>query len=247
MLATIYGACILVFLTLLALFGFPGIYLWCRLVKKWDTRRIGQHFIWMYGRVWFLAFRPIVKFYINPQGPEKLPRPCVVVCNHLSIFDLYCLGSLPASDVSIVVKAWPFKMLWSTPFMRMASYLDIERTPPEIFQRQVAEVMARRDVLLFYPEGRRSRDGQLQRFRSGAFKIALEHKAWVVPLCLAGTEDLLPPGKKTLRPATIRIRLLDPIPSTAFEGELAHIALRKHVKKIMQAEIERMRKANKEG
>ncbi len=238
--ATLYGLPALGCVTLLALFFFPLLYAWKRLTTSWGGPRIARHFIWLYGRVWRVAFRPIVRFEIRMPPAEELPRPCVVVSNHLSVFDIYSMAALPVSDVAMVVRAWPFRMFWSAPFMRLAGYLDIERSRPEDAWQHIGEVLENGTLLIFFPEGHRSRDGQLQRFRSGAFKAALEHKAWVLPLCLNGTQELLPPKSRLLRPATVRIHALEPISPDVFTGELAHGALRRHVKKLMAEELARM-------
>lgn len=203
--------------------------------------RIARHLIWLYGKLWQLAFRPLMRYSTRMPAAQDLPRPCIVVCNHLSVFDIYSLAALPDSDVAMVVKAWPFRMFWTAPFMRMAGYLDIERSRPEDAWQQIGEILASGTLLVFFPEGSRSKDGRLQRFRSGAFKAAVEYNAWVLPVCISGTDRLLPPGGRLLRPATVRIHALEPVSPTLFSGELAHSALRRHVRALMAAELERMR------
>lgn len=245
--ATAYGLTALGGVTLLALLCFPAVFLWKRLSTSWSTERIAQHFIWLYGRAWRLAFAPIVRFEIRMPPASSLPRPCVVVCNHLSVFDIYILASLPASNVAMVVRAWPFRMFWSAPFMRLAGYLDIERSRSEDAWRRIGEILRSGTLLVFFPEGSRSRDGSLQRFRSGAFKAALAHDAWILPLCITGTDKLLPPKKRLLHPATVRIHALEPVPPREFKGELAHGALRKHVKARMAEELARMRAFDARG
>ena len=53
------------------------------------------------------------------------------------------------------------------------------------------------------PEAHRSRNGKLGRFYSGAFKVAVETGVPVVPLCITGTDEMLPPGRWWLRPARV--------------------------------------------
>lgn len=238
---TALGLLLLGLSTLGALCVFPVVYLQQRLVTKRSPQRIGRHFIWVYGRIWMLVFRPLVRFRVRMPPAASLPRPCIAVCNHLSIFDIYFLAALPVSDVAMVVRSWPFRMFWSRPFMRLAGYLDIEGSTPQAAARQLGSLLEQGVVLVFFPEGHRSRDGQLQRFRSGAFKLALERGLPVLPLCITGTDQLLPPGQLLMHPAVLRIHALEPVDPAPFSGELGHIALRKHVKALMARELERMR------
>ncbi|MED5388594.1 MAG: lysophospholipid acyltransferase family protein, partial [Pseudomonadota bacterium] len=54
--------------------------------------------------------------------------------------------------------------------------------------------------VLFFPEGTRSRDGQLKPFKKGAFKMAQDLQLPVLPITLTGTFEILPPGTARLRP-----------------------------------------------
>ena len=62
--------------------------------------------------------------------------------------------------------------------------------------------------LIIWPEGHRSRDGKLRRFKNGAFQLALATGRPIVPVCIVGSRQMLPPGKRFLSPARIRIILL---------------------------------------
>jgi len=243
--ATAYGLPALGVVTLLALLAFPVVFASKALTTSWSAGRIARHFIWLYGRAWMLAFRPLVRFEIAMPQPQELPRPCVVICNHLSVFDIYSLSALPDSDVSMVVRAWPFRMFWSAPFMRLAGYLDIERSRSEDAWERIGEILDAGTLLVFFPEGHRSRDGSLQRFRSGAFRAAVRQGAWVLPVCISGTDELLPPGGRLLSPATVRVHALEPVSALAFQGELAHSDMRKLVKARMSRELARMRRGDR--
>jgi 1-acyl-sn-glycerol-3-phosphate acyltransferase len=95
--------------------------------------------------------------------------------------------------------------------------------------------------VLFFPEGHRSRTGHIQQFQSGAFRLAIETGIPVVPLCITGTDTLLPPGHYRLHPANIRLKALPPIDPTAFTGSFPHIKMRRYVHSLMAGEIGRMR------
>ena len=113
--ATAYGAPALVLVTVGVLCFYPLVYAWKRLSAGWTGRRIARHFIWLYGRAWRVAFSPFVRFVVRMPAARDFPRPCIVVCNHLSVFDIYSMSLLPVSDVAMTVRSWPL-----SPFLEQA-------------------------------------------------------------------------------------------------------------------------------
>ncbi len=232
---------LLVFCTLLGVMLFPiGFVLW-KLVTGWDGGRIMRHFIWLYGKACLLVMRPFVRF--RQQNFEYLlsDEPCLLVVNHLSFFDTYCMALLPAHNVTFAVRAWPFRMPWYGWFMRLAGYLDVETADWETTRCSAAATFSQGGHLLFFPEGHRSRDGDLQRFYNGAFRLATELGVRLVPLCITGTDRLLPPRHFWFKPAVITLRALPPLEGRAFPGPEGHRLLRKQVKKQMAEALEQMR------
>lgn len=51
--------------------------------------------------------------------------------------------------------------------------------------------------VFFFPEGTRTRTGQVQDFKIGAFKLASERQAVIIPITILGTGALMPPGEET--------------------------------------------------
>jgi len=219
-----------------------GFLLWRRL-SNWSVAKIARHFIWIYGRGWMLIVAPFVSF--KRSGFDKAYRqrtPCIYVINHLSFFDTYCMALQPVSDIAFAVRAWPFRRLfWYTAFMRLARYLDVEADGFDVSVEQAQAITAAGGSILFFPEGHRSRDGELQRFYSGAFLLALKLDLPLVPLCITGTDTLLPPGTFRMRPAKVRMQALPPVNPADFSGDDAHILMRKQVKKMMVQKIKEMR------
>ncbi len=187
---------------------------------------------------------PFVSFKLHGFDRRYRERtPCIYVINHLSFFDTFCMAMQPVSDISFAVRAWPFRRLfWYTYFMRLARYLDVEKLGFSESLGSAQEIVAAGGSILFYPEGHRSRDGELQRFYSGAFLLALKLGLPLVPLCISGTDILLPPGTFKMQPSTIRMHALDPVDPTQFSGLGAHLTMRKQVKEAMARELATMRR-----
>jgi 1-acyl-sn-glycerol-3-phosphate acyltransferase len=172
---------------------------------------------------------PFLRFRREGFTPETAQRPCILVVNHLSFFDTFFMGALPFFDVTFAVRSWPFKMVWFTLFMRLAKYMDVERMTGEETFAAARKVLDGGGRILFFPEGHRSRDGRLHRFHSGAFRISVATGVPIVPLCLTGTGQLLPPGRWWLAPAKVRLRALPARDPKAFSGPLAYRKLRDEV------------------
>jgi len=58
---------------------------------------------------------------------------------------------------------------------------------------------------LVYPEGTRSPDGRLQRFKKGVFVMAIKAGAPIVPISVSGSNKIMPKGKFVMRPGVVRI------------------------------------------
>lgn len=232
---------LLVLWTLIGILCFPlGFILW-KLTSGWDSGRIMRHFIWIYGRGWLLIMRPFVRFRREGFENLKIDKPCILVVNHLSFFDTYCMGLLPLHDITFAVRAWPFRMLWYGWFMRLAGYLDVESSEWNGILRSAADLVAKGGHLLFFPEGHRSRSGKLQHFHSGAFRLAADLDVRLIPLCIRGTDTLLPPGRFWLQPAEITLRALPPVEGKAYSGSEGARELRKLVKGRMTDNLAQMR------
>lgn len=228
--------------TLLGILIFPAIFLLTKLVTRWSGARIMRLFIWIYGRGWMTFSLPFMRISREGFTTENSRPPAILIVNHLSFFDTYCMGALPYSNISFAVRAWPFKMFWYAPFMRLADYLNVEDESWEQTLESSKKILGEGGSILFFPEGHRSRDGGLQRFYSGPFRISVETGVPVVPICITGSDTLLPPGRNWLFPAHIHLAALPPILPQNYSGPTAHIQLRKAVKGVMKEKIRAMRR-----
>jgi len=223
----------MVLLTGFGILLFPfGFFAW-KIVTRWETSLIVRHFIWIYGRAWLVIMSPFVRFSRTCFKKSEVNAPCILVVNHLSFFDTFCMALLPIFDVTFTVRSWPFKMPWFYPFMRMSGYIDAESSEWDPLVAIARKRFSKGSCVLFFPEGHRSRNGDLQRFYSGAFRLAIETGVPVLPLCITGTYSLWPHGRWWLAPARIHLTMLPHVDSSLFKGPRAHIEMRKHVKALI--------------
>ena len=213
---------------------FPLLLVIWLIVTRWSFSKIVRHLIWIYGRFWLWIVSPFVRLKLNIAKPEQLKKPRIYVANHLSFFDIFFLSAMPVFDVVICLRSWPFKMAWYALFMRFAGYLDVESLSWEQILEQTDKILKQGHSILIFPQGHRSRDGRLTRFYSGAFNLACHFNVPIVPICITGTDQVLPPGRRWMAPADVRLECLEQVEPKSRKQDLGHIELRKRVRKVME-------------
>ena len=201
--------------TLVGIVCSPALIAILTIATGWKIDRVVRYWIKVHGRGLIVIVSPFVRF--RKEGLETIPLPSILIVNHLSFVDGYYMASLPFHDMTFAVGAWPFKMYWYTAFMRLARYIDVENVAWNDAVAICRRAASANGCVLFFPEGHRSKDRRLQPFYSGAFRMAIETGLPLVPLCITGTDILLPPGKHWLHPADIRLRALPAVDPAGFQ------------------------------
>jgi 1-acyl-sn-glycerol-3-phosphate acyltransferase len=195
-------------------FLYAGALLVFLVTAPFDRRRVALH---LYSCAWatfYVVANPLWRLRV--EGRERLPwrGPAVLVANHLSMLDILVVYGLfrPFKWVS---KAELFRVPFVGWNMAMNDYVPLRRGEAESVRRMMDHCrrhLAAGTPVLVFPEGTRSRDGRLQRFKDGAFRLALEAGCPVVPVAITGTFDSLPKtGVVLQRGMHATVRVLDPI------------------------------------
>lgn len=178
-----------------------------------DRRRLALH---LYSCAWGTFYVVMNPFWrLRVEGREKLPwrGPAVLVANHLSLLDILVLYAL-FRPFKWVAKAELFRLPIVGWNMVINDYVRIWRGHTDSIRRMMEHCrahLARGAPVLIFPEGTRSRDGRLQQFKDGAFRLAHEFGCPVVPIVIDGTFEGLPKTGLTVGPMRARVRVLDPI------------------------------------
>jgi len=142
------------------------------------------------------------------MGTEHIPRegPVLITPNHQTYAD--------PPLVSIPVRRPVFYMAWSRLFqiplfgrcirLLRAFPVQIESSDPRATREAVRLLQAGGAVMIF-PEGGRSADGRIGRFKPGAFRLAVNVGVPVLPVTIAGGHEAWPPGRALPRPGRITI------------------------------------------
>jgi 1-acyl-sn-glycerol-3-phosphate acyltransferase len=147
-------------------------------------------------RVWASLILRISGIRVRVEGLEYInPRETAIYCvNHQSAMDIPVLyASLPA-QFRFVAKRSLFNLPFMGWHMRRSGHIPVDRDRPheamKSMKKASQEIREGKSVVLF-PEGHRSRDGQLLPFKAGSFYIAILAGVPIVPITVNGTSYVL--------------------------------------------------------
>jgi len=163
------------------------------------------------------TFALIVGIRVEVRGRENL-RPdqtVVYMSNHVSMLDGPLLVAHLRRRVRVIIKKEAFRLPVVGTGMKFIGFVPVDRkggdTGKAVIEKAVETVKASGDAFVIFPEGTRSRDGALQRFRRGGFFLAVETGSPIVPAALQGTRALMPKGSFFIRSGRVRITILPAI------------------------------------
>jgi len=167
-----------------------------------------------------LRFNPYWKISIKGQEKYDGSRPTIFIANHQSFFDLPLAYLLPWGMKWVTKKGLIYIPFFGW-IIRMTGHLTIDRsrmTSVRKLEKLVNPLQENIPVMIF-PEGTRSRDGKLKRFKNGAFQLAKKHNIRLQPLVFNGGHEALPTHEWRFK---IRqkffVSVLDPINPDNFES-----------------------------
>lgn len=155
---------------------------------------------WVKTLVWVAGIR------IEVKGAPIRQAPTVYVGNHLSFFDVViCIVTMPR-PMAFISKIENKKMPLVSWWMYALGCVFIDRSD---LRQQVKELKKAQDRLAkglsytLFPEGTRSKDGRLQEFKAGAFKVATKSGVDIQPFGIEGTPGIMKRGSIIVYPVTV--------------------------------------------
>lgn len=172
--------------------------------------------------MWSRSFFYLMFIPVTIEGTENLEKgkSYVFVANHQSMFDVWLVyGWLP-----VIFKWMMKKELGRIPFVgtacRCAGHVMVDRSNPraavESMQR-IKKALQGGACTVIFPEGTRTKTGEIGPFKRGAFKIALDLKLPVVPLSISGCYDMCQKGKWWFKRTPVRLVIGQPQDLTRYE------------------------------
>src|SRR5438094_6745089 len=154
-------------------------------------------------------------------GAEHIPRDrAVVFCsNHQSNVDPPVLFEALHPRTHILYKAELNALPLLARAFRVGGFIPVDRRNKEAAMRSIeagAASLRAGNSFLIFPEGTRSRTAELLPFKKGGFIMAIKAKAPIVPVAVQGGTDAMRKGSAFVRPATVSIRVGEPIETAGY-------------------------------
>jgi 1-acyl-sn-glycerol-3-phosphate acyltransferase len=145
---------------------------------------------------------------------HKIPSEggVLVAGNHLSYIDPPLIGAAIPRECRFMARhdLWKHPILaWLLP--RVGAYPIVRNKPDRAGLRATLEFLQQGYVVVMFPEGTRSRDGQLQPAEPGLALIVRKAGVPVVPTAVIGTQKMMPVGSSRIRRAKLRVIFGDPL------------------------------------
>jgi 1-acyl-sn-glycerol-3-phosphate acyltransferase len=153
---------------------------------------------------------------VKVSGLENVPRdrPVIFAANHQGMSDiLIALGFLPVR-FRFAIKKELFKVPLFGCYLRKAGYFSIDRKMVLSAYRtvdKIIEIIKEGESVLLFPEGTRTKTGEVGRLKRGSLLAALKSRAPIVPVAISGSYNILPRGSWIIRPHPVRVGLGKPI------------------------------------
>jgi 1-acyl-sn-glycerol-3-phosphate acyltransferase len=210
------------------------------LVRPWSGADAGLPLrmaarCWAPGLLWGAGAR------LQVEGRERIDfsRPCLFVANHQSVIDICALFRAIPVPLRFLLKQEMKRVPFVGWYACATGMLFIVRDSARagaLFRRQAAALLADGHSLCLFPEGTRSRNGQMAPFKAGSLQSAIDAGVDVVPVALHGAGRVLPvDGFFRVRPGTIRVGFGAPLPTRVDGRPVARQALAEAAQARVQA------------
>lgn len=204
----------------------------------WDKNRVITGRLYRLAAVCTAKLTPLWDFRVHGPMPVRRPGRTVVVGNHCSQTDPFLISHLPwemkwlgkASLFRVPVLGWSMWLAGDVPVVRG------EKRSAKDAMARCRRYLERGMPVMIFPEGTRSLTDELGPFKDGAFQLAIESGADILPIAVHGTATALPVHDWRFGRARALVTVGDPI-STSGMG-LEDVP---HLKAIVRAEIEALR------
>jgi 1-acyl-sn-glycerol-3-phosphate acyltransferase len=185
------------------------------------------------ARAWARLILKTTGVRVRVSGLERLDssRSYVFAANHQSIYDIPIVFTALPYQLRIVAK----DSLGRIPFLgwhlQRTGHLLVDRSRPgAAIVKKMARLVGERHSLIVFPEGTRSLDGTVARFKGGSFVLALEAGVPIVPISISGSRQVMRKGQLMVRPGDVTVTVHEPIETKA----VARAAVRELAERVRE-------------
>ena len=195
-----------------------------------------------FNRAWYQLWRRLLKlvavlvYRVGYSGRENIPASggVLIVSNHQSHFDPPLVGIGSRRQMNYVARRTLFQIPLFGRFIHSVGAIPIDREGIGLSGiKESLKLLKRGEMVLIFPEGTRTADGEIAPFRPGFTAIAARSNAAILPVAIDGAFQVWPRTKKFPGFGKIRVYYGEPIPHAEIAGRderelLAEVERRVH-------------------
>lgn len=180
-----------------------------------------ENFTHNLAKVWAKAILFAGRIRVTVTGYSNIDpgRSYIYMSNHQSNFDIPVLLAYLDTQFRWLAKAELFKIPIFGYAMKRAGYISIDRSNRKsAFEslKEAAKKIRNGVSVLIFPEGTRSRDGNIRPFKKGGFALAVDSGVPVVPIVIHGTWSIMSKKGIRIKPGNVVIEILKPIETSDY-------------------------------
>jgi 1-acyl-sn-glycerol-3-phosphate acyltransferase len=232
----VFGVCVVVWVPMVAI-----VYL---VTLPFDRTHYWSGYLYRKMPVVHEKLNPLWHFRVTGDLPENPRNPYVVVANHESFVDILLISHLPW-EMKWLSKKEMFRIPVAGWLMYLAGDVKLDRGDKDSASKAMdrcAWYLRRKVCVMIFPEGTRQPDGELGRFKDGAFRLAIEAQVPILPLAVAGTKEALRKHDWRFGRADAQVHVMAPVPTEGLTVDDVD-ALRDRVRELIQAQLGELRDA----
>lgn len=182
----------------------------------------------IFGPYWGRAICHLTPVSVEISGSENLDKnkSYVIAANHQSQYDIFVLYGWLNTDFKWVAK----KELQKLPLVGLAMekmghiFIDRRNRKAAIHSLEAAKNKIRNGIsVLFFPEGTRTKTGEMDAFKKGAFKMALDLELPVLPVSIIGTRDVMPTNSFNIKPGKVKMIIHPAIEIESYKNDASGV------------------------
>lgn len=169
-----------------------------------------------FARLWSIVTLRVNRIKVHVHGKSNLPAhgPLIIVSNHQGNADIPILTSNLPYPIRFFIKKELFWVPIFGWYLKRAGYLAIDRGSGAKAKKTLEHTIAiikRGEFILIFPEGTRTRTGEIGKFKSGAAFLAQESGAPILPIRIKGSFEIQKRGKFTVNPGASELFIGKPL------------------------------------
>ena len=192
------------------------------------------------ARAWAWLILRTTGVRVHASGLARIDpsRSYVFAANHQSIYDIPIVFTSLPSQLRIVAKQSLGRIPVLGWHLQMAGHLLVDRQNPGAgIVKKMAKLAGERHSLIVFPEGTRSVDGSVARFKGGSFVFALDSGMPIVPISIVGSRHVMKKGRLMVCPGDVSLTVHEPIDTTGI-GRDSVRELADRVRSIVRQQVD---------